>query len=78
MQSHAAVELGLDSHQVGLGMMREYLEKRCVLGDQRWLTQIGYIFAAAWEHGFRTNNQDLLGHTARGMMFMPRTTGRPP
>ena len=44
---NAALELGLDPHQVGSGMMREYLEKRCPLGDQRLLTQVGYLFSAA-------------------------------
>ena len=67
---NAAVELGLDPHQVGSGMMREYLEKRCPLGDHRLLTQVGYLFAAAWEHGFKTNNPDLLGHASRGMLFV--------
>ena len=69
-QTNAAVELGLDPHQVGSGLMREYLEKRCPLGDQRLLTQVGYLFASAWEHGFRTNNPDLMGHAARGMIFV--------
>lgn len=70
VQNNAAVELGLDPHQIGSGLMREYLEKRCPLGDNRLLTQFGYIFAAAWEHGFRTNNHDLLGHASRGMLFI--------
>lgn len=70
VQANAAAELGLDPHQIGSGLMREYLEKRVPLGDHRLLTQMGYMFAAAWEQGFRTNNPDLMGHAARGMLFI--------
>lgn len=73
VQANAAQELGLDPHQVGSGLMREYLEKRCPLGEQRLLTQMGYILAAAWEHGFKTQNQDLMGHAARAMVFIDQT-----
>lgn len=69
-QVNAATELGLDPHQVGSGLMRDYLEKRCPLGDHRLLIQVGYLFAAAWEQGFKTNNPDLMGRAARGMIFV--------
>ena len=73
IQANAAQELGLDPHQVGSGLMREYLEKRCPLGDQRLLTQMGYILSAAWEHGYKTQNQDLMGHAARALVFIDQT-----
>lgn len=73
VQANAAQDLGLDPHQISSGMMKDYIEKRCPLGDQRLLIQVGYLFAAAWEHGFRTNNPDLMGHASKGLVFIDQT-----
>eukprot|EP00913_Durusdinium_trenchii_P028841 g27043.t1 len=39
VQANAAQDLGLDPHQISSGMMKDYIEKRCPLGDQRLLIQ---------------------------------------
>eukprot|EP00913_Durusdinium_trenchii_P018688 g17562.t1 len=77
IQSNAAEELGLDPHQVGSGLMRDYLERRCPLGDNKILTQIGYLFAAGWEQGFKTNNPELMGFAAKGMLYFRTSAWRP-
>ncbi|CAK9056585.1 Putative vacuolar membrane protein (Fragment), partial [Durusdinium trenchii] len=45
VQANALAELGLDPANIPLGLMREYLEKRTPLADQKMLTQMGYFFA---------------------------------
>ena len=79
VQANAAEELGLDPHQVGSGLMRDYLERRCPLGENKVLTQLGYLLAAGWEQGFRSNNQELMGLASKGMLYVDQwTMGGPP
>eukprot|EP00913_Durusdinium_trenchii_P031861 g29839.t1 len=60
VMDHACRELGLDSSQVGPGLMKEYIERKCPLGDNR-LTQQAYLWAFAWETGFKMNDVVLMG-----------------
>eukprot|EP00913_Durusdinium_trenchii_P000697 g649.t1 len=61
VMEHASRELGIEHSQVGPGLMKEYMEKKCPLGDNRLLIQQAYLWAFAWETGFRTNNVVLMG-----------------
>ena len=70
VMDHACRELGLESSQVGPGLMKEYIEKKCPLGDNRLLTQQAYLWAFAWETGFRLNDVVLMGVASRGLLFI--------
>ena len=70
VQANALAELGLDPANIPLGLMREYLEKRTPLADQKMLTQMGYFFAHGWEVGFRSGNRALMGYCAKGMVYV--------
>ena len=50
--------------------MEEYMEKKCPLGDNRLLIQQAYLWAFAWETGFRTNNVVLMGVASHGLLFI--------
>lgn len=69
VMDHACRELGLDSSQVGPGLMKEYIERKCPLGDNR-LTQQAYLWAFAWETGFKMNDVVLMGVASRGLLFI--------
>eukprot|EP00913_Durusdinium_trenchii_P017154 g16133.t1 len=73
VMANAARELGLELATVGPGLMRDYIEKRCPLGENRALTQQAYLWAWAWETGFRTNNADLMGVACRGLVYIDQT-----
>lgn len=71
--ANAASELGLEVHQIGPGLMREYIEKRSPLGDNRALIQNAYLWAWAWETGYKLNNPELMGVACRGLVFTDQT-----
>ena len=48
VMANAARELGLELATVGPGLMMDYIEKRCPLGENRALTQQAYLWAWAW------------------------------
>ena len=68
VQSQALAELGLS--QAEPGMMRDYIEKRVPLQDQRLLQNFAALAAHGWEQGFRSGNQELQGFTSRLLMFV--------
>lgn len=55
--------------------MREYIEKKCPLGENRFLTQQAYLWSWAWETGFRHNNVELLSAASRGLLFIDQAAG---
>lgn len=69
-EENAARELGLSRHQIGPGMMRDYVERRMPLGDFRLMTQMSYLMASFWETGFVLNNKELQGEAVKGLMFL--------
>ena len=75
VMANAARELGIELSSVGPGLMRDYIEKRCPLGDNRHLTQQAYLWAFAWETGFRSNNIDieLMAVASRGLVYIDQT-----
>lgn len=73
VNDNACLELGIDIHQAGPGLMKEYVEKRIPLGDNRLLTQSAYLWAWAWEMGYRLNSAELMAVACRGMIFVDQT-----
>ena len=73
VMANAARELGVELSSVGPGLMRDYIEKHCPLGDNRHLTQQAYLWAFAWETGFRSNNVELLATASRGLVYTDQT-----
>ena len=73
VMANAAHELGIELSSVGPGLMRDYIEKRCPLGDNRRLTQQAYLWAFAWETGFRSNNIELMAIASRGLVYIDQT-----
>ena len=72
-EANAVQELGLTASQVGPGLMKDYLEKKIPLGNFRLLTQFGYMMASAWEVGHRTDNKELQGFAAKGLIFVEQS-----
>ena len=68
--NNAAADMGLSSNQVGSGLLRQYMERRIALGDQRMLTYIGQFMACSWQVGFEQGNDLAMGLAARGMMMV--------
>ncbi|CAK9061972.1 Putative vacuolar membrane protein (Fragment) [Durusdinium trenchii] len=73
VMTNAARELGIELSSVGPGLMRDYIEKRCPLGDNRHLTQQAYLWAFAWETGFRSNKIELMAIASRGLVYIDQT-----
>lgn len=73
VNDNACQELGIEMRQAGPGLMKEYVEKRIPLGDNRLLTQSAYLWAWAWEMGYRLNNPELMAVSCRGMLFVDQT-----
>ena len=53
--------------------MREFIEKRTPLADQRLLTQMAYLFAGGWEIAHKSGNRQMQGLCARGLLFIDQT-----
>ena len=70
VMEHASRELGIAHSQVGPGLMEEYMEKKCPLGDNRLLIQQAYRWGFAWETGLRTNDVALMGVASCGLLFI--------
>ena len=70
---NAAQELGVDPLSVHPGLMRDFIEKRSPLGDQRLLVQMAYMFANGWEVAFRSGNKQMLGFCSRGLVFIDQS-----
>lgn len=51
----------LEPSQATPGLMQDFVEKKCALGDHRLLTQQAYPWSWARETGFRSNNVELMG-----------------
>ena len=71
--ANAAAELGLEVHQIGPRLMRDYIEKRSPLGENRALVQNAYLWAWAWEMGYKLNNAELMGVACRGLVYTGQT-----
>ena len=72
VMANAARELGIELSSVGPGL-RDYIEKRCPLGDNRHLTRQACLWAFAWETGFRSNNIELMAIASRGLVYIDQT-----
>ena len=70
---NAATELGLEVTSIGPGLMRDYVEKRSPLGENRALIQQAYMWAWAWETGFRSGNVELMAVASRGLVYVDQT-----
>ena len=70
---NAAQELGVDPLNVHPGLMRDFIEKRSPLGDQRLLVQMAYMFASGWEVAFRSGNRQMLVFCSRGLVFVDQS-----
>lgn len=68
VQANALAELGWS--QPAPGLMREFLEKRVPLFEQKLLQHVGCIAAHGWEQGYRTNNEELQAFASRLLMFV--------
>ncbi|CAE7232736.1 unnamed protein product, partial [Symbiodinium sp. KB8] len=71
VQANALTELGLSQPEPGL--MREYIEKRVPLADQKLLQHFAALAAHGWELGFRSGNTELLAFTSRLLLFVEQS-----
>lgn len=67
VETNALLELGLQDRHSTPGLLRDYLERRVLLGTYRLLTQVSYLMAHAYELGARTGNVELKGFEAKGI-----------
>ncbi|CAE7765963.1 unnamed protein product [Symbiodinium sp. CCMP2592] len=71
VQANALQELGRTQAEPGL--MREYIEKRVPLQDQRLLQTFAALTAFGWEQGFRSGNTELQGFASRLLLFIEQS-----
>ena len=67
VEANAMRELGVTATYPGL--MRDFVQRRVPLGDQRQLCYYSTLFAFAWEAGATSNNHELMAWSARGLLF---------
>ena len=70
IMSNAAGDLGVPLDQVTSGLMREYVERRIPLGDQRILTFVAHYMAVSWQVSFEEQNEVAMSLMARGLMMI--------
>ena len=70
IMSNAAADLGVPLDQVTSGLMREYVERRIPLGDQRILTFVAHYMAVSWQVSFEEQNEVAMSLMARGLMMI--------
>ncbi|CAE7765217.1 unnamed protein product [Symbiodinium sp. CCMP2592] len=71
VQNSALLELGMTEPEPGL--MREFVEKRIPLADQKVLQHVAAIASHGWELGYRSKNEELMGFTSRLLMFVEQS-----
>ncbi|CAE7214213.1 unnamed protein product [Symbiodinium sp. CCMP2592] len=71
VQNSALLELGMTEPEPGL--MREFVEKRIPLADQKVLQHVAAIASPGWELGYRSKNEELMGFTSRLLMFVEQS-----
>ena len=70
MMANAASDLGIPLDQVTSGLMREYVERRIPLGNQRILTFVAHYMAVSWQVSFEEQNEVAMSLMARGLMMI--------
>eukprot|EP00435_Cladocopium_sp_Y103_P006546 s4845_g2.t1 len=61
MAANAAADMGLSPHQVGSGLMRQYVERRIALADHRLLTYLAQFMACAWQASHEKGDEFAMG-----------------
>ena len=70
MMANAAADMGLGSHQIGSGLMRQYVERRIALADHRLLTYLAQFMACAWQMSHKKGDEFAMGLMSRGLMLI--------
>ena len=70
IMANAASDLGIPLDQVTSGLMREYVERRIPLGEQRILTFVAHYMAVSWQVSFEEQNEASMSLMARGLMMI--------
>ena len=72
MMANAAADMGLGSHQIGSGLMRQYVERRIALADHRLLTYLAQFMACAWQMSHEKGDEFAMGGCLEGSCWSSR------